>query len=386
MPHYETLQNLASRSSYFVYNLDKLYNHAKEIASGQAKLFFACKANPLSSILNTLKRAGVCFDVASSGELSQVLSIGVPGKDIIMTGPAKPEQLLKFALENKVSTFVIESPAQLMCLQKLAKDYGYQPNVLLRLQLQWNEEDKNAVGGNKTTAFGMDQQTLLELLPKVQLPLLGFHVFQWGNILSIYKLRYVWERTMSACKSLTEDFQVLDVGGGLGIPYAAEAPLAWKEVNSLVKELKDAYNIKEFWLEMGRYLTGPCGIYVTSVVDCKETYGKKILVLDGGINHIARPALVNESFPLYLLRESEAKLAHFFIHGPLCTSLDFLGKHMLPEDTRVGDVIVFMQTGAYGFTESLPFFLCHDLPGEAVLENKNLSIIREPQSAQFWLK
>ncbi|MDJ1305432.1 MAG: hypothetical protein MRQ09_04255 [Candidatus Midichloria sp.] len=97
---------------------------------------------------------------------------------------------------------------------------------------------------------------------------------------------------------------------------------------------------------MGRYLTGPCGIYVTSVVDCKETYGKKILVLDGGINHIARPALVNESFPLYLLRESEAKLAPFFIHGPLCTSLDFLGEHMLPEDTRVGDVIVFMQTGA----------------------------------------
>ncbi|CAG7589715.1 MAG: hypothetical protein AB8V23_05170 [Candidatus Midichloria sp.] len=186
---------------------------------------------------------------------------------------------------------------------------------------------------------------------------------------------------MAACKSLTEDFQVLDVSGGLGIPYSTESPLAWEEVNSLVKELKDAYNIKEFWLKIGRYLRGPCGIYVTSVVDCKKRLMEKILVLDGGINHIARPALVNESFPLYLLHESEAKLAPFFIHGPLCNSLDFLGEHMLPEK-RVGDVCFYANRG-YKFTESLPFFLCHDLPGEAVLENTNLSIIREPQSAQF---
>ena len=154
----------------------------------------------------------------------------------------------------------------------------------------------------------------------------------------------------------------------------------------IIKELKGKYNIPEFWLEMGRYLTGPYGEYITSVIERKQTHGKDMLVLEGGINHTARPALVNTAFPAKLLRNSKAPLKKFALHGPLCTALDFLGEHMLPSDINADDIIVFRQTGAYGFTESMPFFLCHDLPGEAVIEKEALRIVREPTSAKFWLK
>ncbi len=137
---------------------------------------------------------------------------------------------------------------------------------------------------------------------------------------------------------------------------------------------------------MGRYLTGPYGKYITSVVDRKQTYGKDILVLEGGINHMARPALINESFfPATMLRSSDKPLRSFALHGPLCTSLDFLGQHMLPADCGVGDVIVFKQTGAYGFTESMPFFLCHTMPGEAVIQNGKVQVVRAPKTADCWL-
>jgi diaminopimelate decarboxylase len=104
------------------------------------------------------------------------------------------------------------------------------------------------------------------------------------------------------------------------------------------------------------------------------------------VNHLARSALVQQAFPAALLRKSQAKTKNFFLHGPLCTALDFLGEHMLPEDIRLKDRVVFMQTGAYGFTESMPYFLCHPLAGEAVIENKSLKIIRTAQSPTIWMK
>jgi diaminopimelate decarboxylase len=381
------LNGISKPGSYFVYDLDGLYQHASIMSKGSSRLFFACKANPLTAVISTLNNADLSFDIASEGELRQVLSVGVPGEKIIMTGPAKPESLMRLGLENKISTFVIESASQINLLQSIVKDYGYTPSILLRLQLQWEHKGESVLGGDQITPFGLDLETAGNVLRKLKLPFLGFHVFQWGNVLSLETLKNIWNDTITACKKLTSDFQVLDVGGGLGIPYKqGDIHLKWSEVNDVLSELKATYNIPEIWLEMGRYLTGPYGEYITSVVDVKRTYGQDILVLEGGINHFARPALVNEYFPAELLRESTSSLKSFSLHGPLCTALDFLGKHDLPADIAIGDVIVFKQIGAYGFTESMPFFLCHNLPGEAVIDQGKLRIIREPQSAKTWLK
>lgn len=383
----ELLSDLAESGSYFLYDTDAILEHALRINTGTSKLFFACKANPLGAIIQTLAKADINFDVASEGELMQVLSLGITGSDIIMTGPAKSDALIRLGLENEVSVFVIESRSQLELLKNLSKEYQYKPQILLRLQLQWDEDGENILGGKKITPFGMDLKTAADCLSDLSLPFLGFHIFQWGNILSIDKLRSIWEYTIKVCKTLYPNFHVLDVGGGLGIPYdLTEKKLPWNEVDKLITELKITYKLPEFWLEMGRYMTGSYGQYITRVIDVKETYGQKILVLEGGINHLARPALVNQNFPANLLRESEAELTKFALHGPLCTSLDFMGNHELPNDVKAGDCIIFQQVGAYGFTESMPFFLCHKLPGEAVIKNGSMQIIRKPEPAKSWLK
>jgi diaminopimelate decarboxylase len=120
-------------------------------------------------------------------------------------------------------------------------------------------------------------------------------------------------------------------------------------------------------------------------VDRKINYDQEQLVLAAGINHIIRPALTEQPFPVTLLRQSNEKIQAFDIHGPLCTSLDKLGHLALPQDVNVGDKLVFGYCGAYGFTESMPFFLCHELAAEYVIQYGELIEVRAAQAASTYL-
>lgn len=396
--HIKQLYDLTENGSYFVYDIDKLKSHLKLIRTPDIKLWYACKANPLSSILQTIDSSQFGFDVSSEGELAQVIKIGVPGERILVTGPGKSKSLFKLALNHNVQYFVIESPTQLDILENLASAYNKRPNVLIRLQLLWNNQNneitnlKSVLGGLKLTPFGVDIKTARKLLKRISLPFLGFHAFQWSNILDIDILLSIWKHTMLACQDITRDFDVLDVGGGLGIAYQGENELDWIKLSNRIIDFKQQFNLNNFWLELGRYAVGSCGYYVTSVVDKKTTYDKDILILQSGVNHLMRPVLTNESFPCNLLRNInshypiESKNQEYALHGPLCTALDYLGTYSLPQNIKIGDRLVFSQCGAYGFTESMPFFLGHNLPGEAIIENQQLLVKRPVVSADFWMR
>ena len=379
------LKYLANSGSFFIYDLDWLEQHVQRLAVSKAKIFYACKANPLKYILQTVQDAKLSFDVASTGELQHVLDIGVMGDKIIMTGPAKPSPLLELGLVNKVGTYVIESLTQLQLLEEFSIKYDYIPNILIRLQLQWDNNIDGVIDDGKITSFGVDLKTAAKILKQSKLPILGFHVFQWGNILSIKTLEEIWTRSIEICKTLKSDFEIMDVGGGLGIPYSGEQELEWDEILPVIQKLKQTYKLKDIWLEIGRYVAGPCGFYITKVIDRKITYDTNILVVAGGINHLARPALVKEAFPIATLKKSNATNVPFQIYGPLCTSLDYFGNHLLPSDIKINDVLVFKQVGAYGFTESMPYFLCHELPGEAVIKNGKLNVVRRAGPPTLWL-
>ena len=141
---------------------------------------------------------------------------------------------------------------------------------------------------------------------------------------------------------------------------------------------------KTIWPELGRYIVGESGHYFTQIVDKKTVRGKHLLITSGGINHMARPALTGESFPAQLFRESHARERKYTIHGPLCTALDKLGTFSLPEDAAPGDWIVFSAAGAYGLTESMPFFLGHDLPAEVISYKGDMMIPRTVKTNSDW--
>ena len=384
-------------SAYFVYQLDALKAHLAQLQNQDViKLWFAVKANPLSSIIQTLDGQGFNFDVASSGELSQVLAQGIEPERVLNTGPAKSKSQLSSFLTQGVNTFVVESLNQLNWLNEVAKEQKCRPQVLLRVQLHWPEGEKNPLGGNSVTPFGLSTKiwSQIHVRDYPSLDISGLHIFQWGNMLSNEKMYSLWGQMVAPLTKLADDIgmelKILDLGGGLGVDYLGEGrgdgdTLSWQQIIADLADIKAQAGVEELWLELGRFAVAECGYYVVPVIDRKLNYGQEQLVLAAGINHIIRPAITDQPFPVTMLRQSKEQRQKFDIHGPLCTSMDKLGHLSLPEDIQVGDELVFGYCGAYGFTESMPFFLCHQLAAEYVIQDSKFVEVRAAKPASAYL-
>ena len=385
---------LVVENGCYVYDLEQLSFHlAQLIDQDIIKLWFAVKANPLSAIIQTLDKAGFNFDVASSGELGQVLAQGVEPHRILNTGPAKSKRQITQFIEQGVNIFVAESINQLNWINQAAHIANVTPQVLLRVQLQWPEGEKNPLGGNALTPFGLSlsEWQSVRLSDYSAVDVCGLHIFQWGNMLSNEKMYSLWRQMVEPlcqlAQSLGMELKILDLGGGLGIDYLEQGQaLSWQQILIDLADIKKRAGIEELWLELGRFAVAECGYYLSPVLDRKLNYDQQQLVLAGGINHILRPAITNEPFPVTLMRTSDAQSYNFDIHGPLCTSMDKLGQLALPEDTDVDDVLVFGLCGAYGFTESMPFFLCHEIAAEYVWQDGQFKTVRAPEQAAWYLR
>lgn len=382
------------QSSFYFYDLDQFETHIKSIKATlhpDIKVWYATKANPLTEILRILNKNGFGADVASLGELKQARTAGYGPKNLIATGPAKSKSYLAGLMQAEVQAIVIESINQLKDLNDIAGKLGRTQEVLLRVQLDWNDDLKSVLGGSSITPFGLGTEDWkeVELKDFKNLHVRGLHCFQWGNILDINQLEKVWSHTIEACQKLSFEMgfplQVLDLGGGLGLSYKDERELNFFEVHNLLIKLKNKYELNKIWLELGRFSIGKFGSYFTRIVDIKTVRGKNIVVTEGGINHMARPALVGESFPCEALMNEDSDLRAYAVHGPLCTALDTLGEFQLPVSLKVGDWLEFKRTGAYGFSESMPYFLCHNLVGEAMVYQNELMVPRMPKTNLEWM-
>ena len=392
----EHLQEVINRyqSSFYFYDLDQFEAHIQSIKKTlhpDISVWYATKANPMSEILRILNKNGFGVDVASMGELQQARTAGLESKNLIATGPAKSKNYLASLMQAEVRSIVIESINQLKDLNELCGKLGRTQNVLLRLQLEWDDELSSVLGGSSITPFGLGIQDWksVDLSQYKNINVEGLHCFQWGNILNLQQLENVWSTTIAASRKLSFEMgfelKILDLGGGLGVSYKDETELCFSEVHALLVNLKEKFELQRIWLELGRFSIAKFGSYLTRIVDIKTVRGRNIIVTEGGINHMARPALVGESFPCESLTKNEGPVCRYTVHGPLCTALDTLGEFELPESLKPGDWLKFNRTGAYGFSESMPYFLCHNLVGEAIVYQGELMVPRVPKTNLEWM-
>lgn len=388
------------KSPFFMYDLDALQTHARKLKElekkGNFSFYYAVKANPLSLIIKELSGQGLGFDCASSGELRQVLKQGVEAGRLLLTGPAKSKEFLKEALSKGVKLFIVESHKQLENLEQMCREMAIEVQAFLRFQLDWDSySDLNScLGGSSDTAFGLDiegwQDFDFSFLKKVQVN--GAHVFQWGNVLDLSFLEKIWksiiERILHFEKKLKLKFEYLDLGGGLGLDYEDNGKgIEINDLEIVLRRLDRENRFKKILFEFGRYLVGPFGKYYTQIIDKKKLKEKTLLVLQGGINHLLRPALTKQGFPVKKVassRNGDSKA--YYLHGPLCTAADIMGKVFINDNVGIGDWLEFSLCGAYGFTESMPFFLCHELAGEFAIKQEKLIELRKAEDASIWLK
>jgi diaminopimelate decarboxylase len=336
----------------------------------RVRIAYAVKANPHPDLLGHFKSLGASFDCASIGELERVEALGLPAGRTFFAGPGKRGPELQRALHMGVRV----QAEGFEDLARIDAQATREVAVNLRVHPAFDiDEGNRIIGGSGPSAFGVDEEDVPALLQKAanlrHVRIRGLHVFAASNQRDAAKLKAIHGAVLDLAKRLHEAhglaFQQIDLGGGLGVPYAVEeAPLDLLILGQGMSDLlvRHTWFTGELILEPGRFLAGPCGIYLARVVRIKESRGARFAILEGGINHLIRPLLTGQPFPAKAVGKGEGTVP-YTLAGPLCTSLDRLGEVRLPE-LAAGDLLAFGTTGAYGLNEGMTHFLSHPVPPE----------------------
>jgi len=337
----------------------------------RVRLAYAVKANSHPELLKRFASLGASFDCASIGELRRVAELALPIGRTFFAGPGKRREELQLALQMNVR-IQAEGWEDLARLDEISTT---ELAVNLRVHPATGAEEGNQIiGGVGHSAFGIDEEQLPEILAGAKslrrVRIRGLHVFAASNQRDAQKLlathRMVLEMAARLHREHGLEIEQIDLGGGLGVAYSADQTEL--DVEALGQGLgqlqrKHSWFRGELILEPGRFLSASCGIYLARVVRIKESRGTRFAILEGGINHLLRPLLTGEPFPVRAIGKS-GPMTRTTLAGPLCTSLDRLGEVDLPVDLSPGDLLAFGRVGAYGFSEGMTHFLSHPVPPE----------------------
>lgn len=405
-------EELAERfgTPLYVYDLsviDRQVAALRSVLPPVAELAYALKANPALAVVAHLGRLGAGADVASGGELATAILAGIAPGRIVMTGPGKRVDELQAAVDVGIRAVTVESPGELTRLEAIATRAGRRVPVMLRSAVTEDArlERVRLVGDDGAGKFGMDAAGLVESARRAAaspwLELLGLHAFGASNVLDAGALVSHVAATARAAQELARStgtvVYLVDAGGGLGIPYEPhEESLDLVRLGQGLTEITDGWSgdpilaHARLLLEPGRFLVAQAGAYLARVVDRKSMDGSTVVILDGGVHHLLRPALVGQEHRIRLLSGSGAASATgrpgpVTVAGPLCSGLDVFSQHAVMTTPDVGDLLAILDVGAYGFTESMPLFLSHPVPAEVVVRDGLSALIRPRQEPGEWL-
>jgi diaminopimelate decarboxylase len=340
------------------------------------KLHYAMKANPMPALVGFMAGLVDGIDVASAGELKVALDAGADPQEISFAGPGKREAELRQAVAARV-LINLESMREVHLLASISSDLGLPARVAVRVNPDFELKGSGMKMGGGPKQFGVDVEQMPELLAAIGsagLDFEGFHLFAGSQNLraeSICEAQLKsYELALRLADAAPAPVRFLNLGGGFGIPYfPGEQRLDLQPIGDnlgrLATRAQRDMPLASLVVELGRYLVGEAGIYVTRIVDRKVSRGQVFLVTDGGLNHHLSASgnfgqVIRKNYPVTISNRagsSEREVAS--VVGPLCTPLDLLADRMELPVAQVGDLVVVFQSGAYGASASPQAFLGH---------------------------
>jgi diaminopimelate decarboxylase len=373
---------------FFAYDRGLLTGRIAELRTALPSgvdLSYAVKANPMPAVVHHLSGLVDSFDVASALELRTALNTTMPPDHVSFAGPGKTPAELRQAVAAGV-TVEMESGTEARRLIEIGEQMGIRPRVAVRVNPDFEIKGSGMRMGGGAQQFGVDAEQvpgLLKELDGAETDVLGFHVFAGSQNLRADILAEAQRKTVDLALRLAEaapsPVRYLNLGGGFGIPYfEKDAPLNLTTIGANLGELletKIRVRLPEarVVIELGRYIVGECGIYVTRVIDRKESRGRTFLVVDGGLHHQLAASgnfgqVIRRNYPVAIGNRMDEEAAETVtIVGKLCTPLDLLGDRVTLPTADIGDLVVVFQAGAYGLTASPTAFLSHPEPAEVLL-------------------
>lgn len=378
----------------YVYDLDEVrrsHDLLRRSLPQPSILYYSLKANPHPAVARTLSARGVQVEVSSVGELTTALGSGFTAHQVFYTGPGRRDRDLEQVLRAGVRWFSVDSPSSLDQLQRLCERDG----ITVKCSLRINDSGLSRAGltmGGGPSAFGADV-SWVEASPdafadRANVTVAGLHLFQGTNLVDEDDLLAQFDHSIETARRLGAagvDLDLLNLGGGFGAPFAREGALPRfpRLAARLESSLDHAFpgwrrGEPRVAFESGRYLTATAGRLLVRVLDVKISFGRTVVVLESGINHLGGMSGLRrlpEIAPMLVHRPSSTELVDTLITGPLCTPLDRWSSRTAMPPPALGDVVVVPNVGAYGLSASLVAFLGHPFPIEAVVERDEVTEI-----------
>lgn len=347
-------------------------------------LNYAVKANPMPAVVQHLAGLVDGFDVASAKEMQVALDSPVSAERVSFAGPAKtPDELARAVAAGIL--IEMESETEMRRVAEIGERQGIRPRVAVRINPDFQVKSSGMRMGGGAQQFGVDSERVPQMLGEaaaLDLGFEGFHIFAGSQNLDTDVLCDTQRKTVTLALQLARHAPApvrhLNIGGGFGIPYfPKDRPIDLARIGgnlaALLPEIQAALPDTRVIVELGRFIVGEAGVYVTRIVDRKESRGEIFLITDGGLHHQLAASgnfgqVIRRNYPVAIanrMAQEPAETAN--VVGCLCTPLDLLGSKVLLPRAEVGDLVAVFQSGAYGLTASPTDFLSHPRPAEVLV-------------------
>lgn len=381
------LAERAGRTPFYAYDRAAMTARVAELRSqlpAGIHLHYAMKANPMPAVVQHMATLVDGIDVASGGELRTALDTQVDPGRVSFAGPGKSDADLSCAIASG-AVLNMESEGEMARIAAIGARLGLRPKVMVRVNPDFELKSSGMKMGGGPKQFGVDAERVPAMLAEIGrlgLGFEGFHIFWGSQNLKAEAICEAHDKTFALARRLAADAPspvlTLNIGGGFGIPYfPGEQRLDLAPVGDnlarLLPQAKASLPDAQVVIELGRYLVGEAGVYVTRVVERKVSRGQVFLVTDGGLHHHLSASgnfgqVIRKNYPVAIgnrMAGGERETAS--VVGPLCTPLDLLADQMELAKADAGDLVVVFQSGAYGLSASPVAFLGHPSAIEIML-------------------
>lgn len=337
-------------------------------------LHYAVKANPYPPLLKWICQFVDGFDIASEGELAALEKAGAAVIPLSFAGPGKTDQELTRAVQAK-ATVSVESEGEAARLLEVAGRLGIQPRAMVRVNPPFQLKGAGMKMGGAASPFGIDHDRVADVvcgLVEAGADWRGLHIYPGSQCLDWAAIVEAQGLSVALAGQIADEAghepPEVNLGGGFGIPYfAGEAPLdlysMGQAMGDMLAETPPSLGSTRFTLELGRWLVGEAGVYLTQVTDRKDSRGETFLVTDGGLHHMLAASgnfgqLLRRNYPVAVATRFGAPVEEVAnVVGNLCTPLDVIGSQVELPRAEPGDLIAVFCAGAYGLSASPQAFL-----------------------------
>lgn len=381
------LAERVGRTPFYAYDRAKLTERVELLRRHlppEIHLHYAMKANPMPAVVQHMATLVDGIDIASGGEQRVALDTPMAPHLVSFAGPGKSDTDLSCAIAAGV-TLNMESEAEMERIAVIGARLGLTPRVAVRVNPDFELKSSGMKMGGGPKQFGVDAERVPAMLGRIRelaLDFQGFHIYSGSQNLKAASIQDAHEKTFALAIRLAAHWdgplRTLNIGGGFGIPYfpgeeRLDLAAVGENLKRILPDVRRDLPDTEIVIELGRYLVAEAGIYVSRVIERKESRGQVYLVTDGGLHHHLAASgnfgqVIRKNYPVAIGNRMNAQERETVsVVGPLCTPLDLLADQMALAKAEVGDLVVVFQSGAYGLSASPVAFLSHPVALEVLV-------------------